>query len=1069
MIGAVSGGTMRWLTLVTGDRVRVERVGADVLVRDAVGGQGRAGMVFRRESEGGDEFVVPADAAPLVASGRVDRRLFDVSALARSGETDDMRVIVRYEGRSARAEATAAGGEVTRSLPALSGDALRVPQARAGALWNALVGTGQRGLSAGVGRVWLDARASVRLDRTAAQIGAPVAWAAGMRGAGVTVAVLDTGVDADHPDLDVAAARDFTGGAAGTSDENGHGTHVAGIITGDGTASRGKYVGIASEARLLSGKVLDKWGAGNESDIIAGMQWAVDEGADVVNMSLGSDQPDDGTAPLSVAVDELSRSSGALFVVAAGNRGPRTGTIGSPGSATTALTVGAVDRDNAIASFSSRGPRLGDSVIKPDITAPGLGVVSALAHDSVFAHDLPAVDGRYVSVSGTSMAAPHVAGAAALLAGRHPKWRGEQVKSALMGSAAPTTGASIYEQGAGRVDLARASTQAVFATPASVGHGVVEWPHDDDQPIETALTYHNDGEVAVTLDLAADVWGPGGASAPAGMFTLEPARLVVPAGGTAESRLVTSMLVDGPDGFYSGAVVAVGGGTSVRTPVAVTREVESYDVALSVLDRTGLETSEHFVRFVGVDNSHVVISGGSLGQGSVRVPKGTYSLDADILTANDASPWGGELSVIVEPTMTLGGDATLVLDAREAKPIGFVTDRADARNGVGWVSVRRRAGQGRGMGLEMLGPLEGLFFRPSRTVAPDTDFYMEIGGRYARDDGHGGFTGSPYLYNFSRSVHGGVPSMLQKRVRDRELASRRTELAAAGPGEVAMVESLVPVPTPGHLIEYFTPGAEWQTHVEIAPAEDPTTLLAFQYREGDIFRRGLNRTHRWNEAVFAPSLRAADDTNPTTATVQRTGDTIKLFAPTLFTSPTAHGGISFPETDIATLWRDGVQVGESQPARNFRVTVPPGRASYRVGVTATREVPNLSTRVSVAWTFGSDTTPTDRVTALPVRVVRFAPPLNHHNQAPAGKEFRIPFTVDKQTANGYGTPSAPTVEASYDDGKTWTPAAVTGAGERGTATVRHPTGSRHVSLKATATDTAGNTVELTVIRAYSIG
>lgn len=158
--------------------------------------------------------------------------------------------------------------------------------------------------------------------------------------------------------------------------------------------------------------------------------------------------------------------------------------IGAPASTDAALAVGAVDKTDAMADFSSRGPRLGDGAVKPDLVAPGVAVTAARA------------GGGHVAMDGTSMAAPHVSGAAALLAEEHPNWTGQQLKAALIGSTTPVAGTE-YDQGAGRVDVARAITQTVTATPANLGLGVVAWPHTD--AVEKPLTYHNDGPADVTL------------------------------------------------------------------------------------------------------------------------------------------------------------------------------------------------------------------------------------------------------------------------------------------------------------------------------------------------------------------------------------------------------------------------------------------------------------------------------------------------------------------------------------------------------------------------------------------
>src|SRR5699024_1985005 len=232
---------------------------------------------------------------------------------------------------------------------------------------------------AAVERLWLDAPVRPDLHESTRQIGAPTAWEAGIDGTGVRIAVLDTGVDAEHPDLagQVALAEDFSG-SGNVSDHVGHGTHVAATAAGTGAGSDGLRTGVAPGATILSGKVLGDDGNGALSGVIDGMEWAVAHEADVVNMSLGS-SGGDGTGPLDQALNTLSEQTDTLFVVSAGNDGPGVATLGSPGTADAALTVGAVDRDESLAEFSSRGPRPGDLAVKPDLTAPGVGIVAARA------------------------------------------------------------------------------------------------------------------------------------------------------------------------------------------------------------------------------------------------------------------------------------------------------------------------------------------------------------------------------------------------------------------------------------------------------------------------------------------------------------------------------------------------------------------------------------------------------------------------------------------------------------------------------------------------------------------
>ncbi|MEV5559422.1 S8 family serine peptidase [Nonomuraea wenchangensis] len=176
-----------------------------------------------------------------------------------------------------------------------------------------------------------------------------------------------------------------------------------------------------------------------DSAVLAGMQWAAEQGARIVNLSLGSpDTP--GVDPLEEAVQTLSERHGTLFVTAAGNDGADR-RLSSPGTADAALQVGAVSKTGEQAEFASRGPHAGDDHLKPDITAPGVDITAARGKDS------PG-DGSYAAMSGISMATPHVTGVAALLAGQHPGWKGGLLKAALMGAARPLPGIGVFAQGA---------------------------------------------------------------------------------------------------------------------------------------------------------------------------------------------------------------------------------------------------------------------------------------------------------------------------------------------------------------------------------------------------------------------------------------------------------------------------------------------------------------------------------------------------------------------------------------------------------------------------------------------
>ncbi|GIJ64201.1 hypothetical protein Vau01_117170 [Virgisporangium aurantiacum] len=558
------------VTLVTGDKVTV--FDADrFTVRP---GAGRNGIRFITTRSDGHLRVIPTDVLPLLKAGTVDTRLFDVTTLLNFRYDDrrtDLPLIVTGPAGTARSAPAGAAG--VRAVP--GGRALRLAKKDIGSAWQSLsAGVRAEGTARGgqASKIWLDGVRTPLLTRSVPQIGAPAAWTAGYDGSGVTVAVLDTGVDAGHPDLAgrVAVTGNFTD-EPDALDRYGHGTHVAATVAGTGAAPGG-YKGVAPGAALMAGKVCDQYGFCSDSSVLAGMQWAAEGGARVVNLSFGStDIP--GEDPLEAAIDRLTAEYGTLFVVSAGNDG-RDDSVTSPGSADSALTVGAVDGSDVLAEFSSRGPRAGDSAVKPDITAPGVEITAALSRDAGGPAGM-----THVAMSGTSMAAPHVAGAAAILAQQHPTWRAGDLKAALMGSAKTNPDNAPFAQGAGRVDVARAITQTVTASPAGVSFGLQAWPHGDDTPDARTISYRNGGTVDVTLALSLT----GGA--PAGLFALSRASVTVPAGGTATVTLTADTRADVPDARYGGYVVAKAGDARVVTPFAVDKETEHYDLTVNRLDR----------------------------------------------------------------------------------------------------------------------------------------------------------------------------------------------------------------------------------------------------------------------------------------------------------------------------------------------------------------------------------------------------------------------------------------------------------------------------------------------------
>jgi subtilisin family serine protease len=568
---ATGGGSTVTVTLLTGDKVLLRgaggRTGVMVVQAKRAGGP----VAFQTATLEGDLHVVPSDVQRLV--GRVlDPDLFNLSQLVRMGYDDaraaDLPLIVQRAGTARPPVLAAARLRPVRELGSLRATAVRQPRRVAAWMGAALAG----GRPAGVTRVWLDRRFhKTALDPNLTQVGAPAAWTAGLTGKGVRVAVLDTGIDAGHPDLKgkVAAAANFSD-SEGVTDRDGHGTHVASVVAGTGARAAGARKGVAFGASLLNAKVLDDFGFGNESDIIAGMEWAAAQRAKVANMSLGA-FPTDGTDPLSQAVDRITATRRVLFVISAGNSGPGEQTVETPGSANSALTVGAVDSGDQLADFSSRGPRFGDYAMKPDITAPGVDIIGARATGTSLGDP---VDQWYTRLSGTSMAAPHVAGAAAVLAQRWPDWSPTRIKAVLMGTAAANPERSVYQQGGGRLDIAHAIQQRVIVRRVNLDFGFYRYPQTGARRVAKPVLVANLADQPAIVDLTVELRDPRGDPAPDGMAVVSPGRVTLPPGGEATAYVIVDPR-RGPLGAFGGALVATpAAGPVSRTPMGLYKQPE---------------------------------------------------------------------------------------------------------------------------------------------------------------------------------------------------------------------------------------------------------------------------------------------------------------------------------------------------------------------------------------------------------------------------------------------------------------------------------------------------------------
>ncbi|MFJ3672441.1 S8 family peptidase [Streptomyces sp. NPDC090106] len=764
---AAAGGSVP-VTLITGDTVHIGVDGdGKPVIRDTDSAPRADGLpvVFHTLGHQGRVYVVPDDALVLVGQGLLDWSLFDVRELvsiAAAGKSDTVPVLLTYTGTGAADKARkVAGASGGRSLPSINGRSLKI--ADSGRWWQGVRGkkastpatARAAGSLAGVEKVWLNGMSQIDLETSVPQVGAPVAWKRGYDGTGVKVAVLDTGIDATHPDVaaSIVDAVDFTGNPKGAKDGHGHGTHVASTVLGSGAASNGLRKGVAPGAKLLVGKVCNDQGQCSDDDIIAGMDWAAHSGAKVVNLSLGGD-PTDGTDPLSQALNGLSRSTGTLFVVAAGNHSFGTAKVSSPGSADDALTVAAVDDNDEMATFSNTGPRFGDGAAKPDISGPGVDIVAARAAGTSMGSP---VDQYYTASSGTSMATPHVAGAAAVVAQQHPEMDGQQIKALLMDTATDL-GHDMYSQGTGLVNLATATNPQILPK-GILNFGRMTYPQS---ATTKKFVYVNRTDKATTLHLSlTSVFGDGKA-AKVGLFTLGADEVVVPANGTAEVPVTLDGSVLGPDdphGYYSALLNARddSGAIELNFRSHAFLEAQKFPLTLKVVPPAGA-TDVHYgtTSFTPVDDQIHLHSLPASEPGAESVTeqlfRGTYAVDVPVTWRNAAGDV--QQASPIAPEVSLTEARTVTLDLRKAKPLTVrypeSTETYDMNDQVQRVSATGAWSTGSSMDYDYRAT------EPNRWILPTGKVTM---GTLTHDFYHSGTTSVVTL----RATGGGASSGLSAR------------------------------------------------------------------------------------------------------------------------------------------------------------------------------------------------------------------------------------------------------------------------------------------------------------------
>lgn len=1073
------------VTLITGDRVQVtQRDGRTSVAVTAATRADGSRPSFQRYSWKGHHFVVPVDVAALVPA-QLDRRLFDVTGLIASGyddaRTDSVPVIVQTGEPGTKADPARGvdwkglGVAKGRSLKSIGSVAGKVSKERGGGqLVEALADV------PAVKRVWLDARVEALDAVSTPQVGAPEAWDAGHTGDGVTVAVLDTGVDAEHPDLAdaVVASADFSESASGADDLFGHGTHVAGIITGNGKASGGKIVGVAPDAQILNGKVLDDFGSGSYSMIIPGMEWAAAKGADVVNMSLGLPGGyTDGTDPLALAVNEISAANDLLFVLAAGNEGGYT-TVTTPGSADLALTVSAVDAADAPTWFTSRGPRI-DGAAKPDLAAPGEEI---LAPNAAYPES---TNEAYIAYSGTSMATPHVAGVAALLLDARPELGSQELKSILVGSAEDVSASvnldgspvSVFDVGSGRVFAPSAIDQRVYTMPSSLGFGVFPFPQTDAEPATETLTYTSTAAADLTLTLTAEVAGEDGSVIP-GALRLSNDEVTVPAGGSAEVQVTFDPQAAGVGaGRVGGVIVASdGSGETVRTAVMAVNEPEMYDLTIVGTDRNGGPGS--FEDIIGVtplgeqevfNFDQLFPFFGEDGVATVRLPVGMYGVMGTLSVLNEETWEFSVLDAVNVPEVELIADTTVYLDATQFEPVTVRTQRPSQQVSVDYTLTRMGAMQGVSVGVSVSGGLS-LGAVPSEPVTVGEFSWMHkhlrIPPRASLDAGDYRYLYDLAWYEADR-ISGGGAHVADSRTTSRTTADYNSMAGgpatawsarfAFGPADLSAFATAYPVALPILREEYTTgdPLLQWSAIL------DPFDGYGVLDSPPRSFLAGTRQTERWLHQVHHLStVRGMTGSD---------GESLMVMAPPIADD---HGHAGYADSTILTertqVWVDEELV-DDQPFTGAFVQAPKPGTPVRVlsEVSVSHPAWTRSTSYSTDWEFLAPAGSWDEIVPVDLLNVDYGviPQMSDLNAT--GRSVRLNLGILDAVGDRAAEVTSVRVWVSGDRGVTWSEAKVSGTGSQRSVTVQAPKGAVSVSLKVTAS-TARATVTDTVIDAVGL-
>ncbi|MFE0423304.1 peptidase S8, partial [Streptomyces sp. NPDC058953] len=622
-------------------------------------------------------------------------------------------------------------------------------------------------------------------------------------------------------------------------------------------------------------------------------------------------------------------------------------------------------------------------------------------------------------------------------------------------------------QDAGRIAVDEAIDQPVVAEPVSLSLGVQRWPHHDDTPVARQLTYRNTGTTAITLDLAVAGRTPAGGPAPAGFFTLDAPRLTVPAGGTASVGLTADTRVEGGgDGLYTGSVTATGGGGTVRVPVVVDREVESYDLTLKAVGADGTTATTFaagLTAFTGTEAGRTREPDLSSGTAKLRVPKGRYLLEG---TGREIRDPRDRFHLIVQPELTVDGDTTVTLDARDTRPVAMSVPDPGAT--PYWMNVTSSLDR------------DGQRYSRSRLF----DQHIEVATAHLGPDAGGGTLRQSFVGSWVKGANGvnGATEYHAAHVVDGarfatgvtraftadEFATAEIGLGLSVPGRLAALN--IGVVLPGNHFSKFSRarpgperltvrlstghGARWRLGASQHIPNTMGGIEAAYERDARAYTAGQTYRIDFNTAVHGP---LTDDRWG----VFRNGNAVLADMP-LLADAHGHPGSTVISGARTTLHRGTTLVADVPRSLFWRepVTIPAADGFYTLTTHVTRDpaVSRVASRVDGVWTFRS--AQTAQRSRLPLSVVRFGAAVDVDGTAPAGTLQTFPVTVQGPAAGS--NLNALAVLASYDGGTTWQWKPVV----NGEVTMENPAAGKSVSLRAHVVDKQGNTGSVTIRDAY---